>query len=263
MRYALARGEAYGQHTHMRFAPTSRPLIWSLAVAIGVALVGCASESGGEGEAQSPVAPAENDATAAPNAKGGPRSGDDSNKPAFDPDFEDDGSSTNDPTKDPTPPGGQNACIDKEDPGGAENLAKKLADTDDCDNDLKEVSGVANGGVDVDFYSVSTTDKGISLEHPGGCSRDTDFSIDTSGTELCVWGRCRNGKEDAFKGCEEGEERTNALGIKGCCTAGPGRAVPTVECGGLTDNDSTDYFISVKQTNNGEKCLPYKIKYRY
>lgn len=239
-------------------------MIWTIAGAVAIALIGCASTDDVEADGQ--PAPATNDATAAKPDDGKTRSGDDKSRPDFDPQFQsgaDAGTSTNDPTVDPTPPGGQQACVDKDDPGSAENLAKKLPETDDCDNDYKEVSGVANGGVDVDFYSLQATDKGISLSHPTGCSLDTDFQGETAGTEICVYARCRNNTENAVTGCAEGTEKTNGLGMKGCCAAAPNRAVPEWDCKGITDNDSADFFISVKQTNNGEKCLPYKFKYRF
>jgi hypothetical protein len=249
----------------MRFAPTSRPLLWTVAASIAIALIGCASTDD-VGDANDP-APATNDATAAKADDGKTRSGDDKDRPDFDPQFQNGadggGTSTNDPTVDPTPPGGQSSCVDTDDPGSAENLAKKLPDTDDCDNNLKAVSGVANGGVDVDFYALQATDKGISFEHPGGCSLDTDFESETAGTEICVFARCRNATENAVTGCAEGTETTNAIGMKGCCAAGPGKAVPQWDCSGITDNDSADFFISVKQINHGEQCLPYKFKYRF
>ncbi len=168
-----------------------------------------------------------------------------------------------DPTKDPTPPGGGDQCIDPNDPGGAENLAKKLPDTDDCDNDYKTVEGVAAGGVDVDYYSLSATDEGPSLSHPAGCKLDTDFEDATSGTEICVFARCKNSTADAVTGCETGSQKTSAIGLKGCCAAAPGHAVPKWDCSGFTDDDSADFFISIKQNNNSNKCLPYKFKYRY
>lgn len=237
-------------------------MIWSVAAAVAIVMIGCAStdDVGTEGD----PAPVENDATAKTDT--GTRSGSDNDKerPSFDPQFTGDGgTSTNDPTTDPTPPGGQTACIDKDDPGSSENVAKKLPETDDCDNDYKEVSGVANGGVDVDMYSLQATDKGISLSHPTGCALDTDFQAETAGTQMCVFARCRNNTENAVTGCEEGTETTNGIGMKGCCAAAPGRAVPTWDCSGITDNDSADFFITVKQINNGEKCLPYKFKYRF
>lgn len=238
-------------------------MIWTVAVSIAIALIGCASTDDVE-DANEP-APATNDATAANPSNDKGHTGD-PDRPNFDPQFQnsaDGGSSTNDPTTDPTPPGGQTSCIDKDDPGSAENLAKKLPDTDDCDNDYKEVSGVANGGVDVDMYSLQATDKGISTSHPLGCSLDTDFQAETAGTEMCVFARCRNATDNAVTGCAEGTETTNAIGMKGCCAAAPGRAVPKWDCSGITDNDSADFFISVKQANNGEKCLPYKFKYRF
>lgn len=237
-------------------------MIWTVALTIGIALIGCASSDEGDGADNQPT-PATNDATAATSSGSSSRSND--SRPAFDPQFQTSGDAgtPNDPTVDPTPPGGQASCVDKEDPGSAENLAKKLPSTDDCDNDYKQVSGVSNGGVDVDFYSLQATDQGVSTSHPLGCSLDTDFQGETAGTELCVFARCRNATDDAVTGCAEGTETTNAIGMKGCCAAAPGRAVPKWDCSGITDNDSADFFISVKQTKGNDKCVPYTFKYRF
>jgi len=241
-------------------------MIWTVAAAVAIALIGCASTDD-VGNADEPTPPAaENDATATKPGNSATHS-DDKDRPDFDPQFSDSGTkqvNTNDPTKDPTPPGGADSCIDNEDPGSSTNLAKALPETDDCDNDLKEVSGVANGGVDVDFYSVQATDKGVSTSHPFGCSLDTTFEAETKGTEMCVFARCRNNTDNAVTGCEGGTEYTDPVTkLKGCCAKAPGTATPKWDCSGVTDNDSADFFISVKQTDNGEQCLPYKFKYRF
>jgi hypothetical protein len=149
--------------------------------------------------------------------------------------------------EDPTPPGGGDQCIDNGDPGGSENVATALPDTTDCDNDYKTITGVMKGAVDVDFYKLSATDEGISLSHPTGCKLDTDFEGETAGTELCVFLRCKNSTVNS---------------VTGCCAAAPGKAVPKWDCSGITDNDSADIFIRVRQIN-GDKCLPYKVRYRF
>ena len=236
-------------------------MIWTVAAAVAIALIGCASTDDVEEADEPNPAPATNDATA--TKQGSTTHSDDKDRPDFDPQFSDSGT-TNDPTKDPTPPGGADSCIDNDDPGSTPNLAKKLPDTDDCDNDLKEASGVANGGVDVDFYSLQATDKGISTSHPFGCALDTTFEAETSGTEMCVYARCRNNTDNAVTGCSGGALTTDPVtGLKGCCAAAPGTATPKWDCKGITDNDSADFFISIKQTNHGEQCLPYKFKYRF
>jgi hypothetical protein len=155
---------------------------------------------------------------------------------------------------DPSPPD-DDQCIDKDDPGSAENTAKVLPPTDDCDNNYKTVSGVAKGAVDVDFYKLSATDKTF-------CSLDTDFEAQTAGTELCVYVRCQNSTADAVSGCAQGVRKTSDIGMDGCCAAGPGKAVPEWDCDGFTDNDSADFFITVRQIN-ADKCLPYSFRYRY
>jgi hypothetical protein len=55
---------------------------------------------------------------------------------------------------------------------------------------------------------------------------------------------------------------TSETGMKGCCAAAPGHAVPQWDCSGLLDDDSADFFLRVKQVD-GDRCLPYTVKYRY
>ncbi|MDF2694867.1 MAG: hypothetical protein K0S65_3250 [Labilithrix sp.] len=159
------------------------------------------------------------------------------------------------PNDDPTPPDDEDQCIDKDDPGGAENVAKALPATDDCDDSYKSVSGVAKGAVDLDFYKLSASDK-------TGCLLETDFEAQTAGTELCVFARCKNSTADAVTGCAQGVQTTSDIGMKGCCAAAPGKAVPEWDCSGITDDDSADFFLRVRQINQ-DKCLPYSFRYRY
>src|SRR6187401_2395651 len=87
--------------------------------------------------------------------------------PPFDPKFE-----PVDPTKDPAP-ADADQCIDNADPGGSENTATVLPDTDDCDNEMKPIGGIAKGPVDTDFYKLSAQDR-------MGCWVDTDFEAQTA-----------------------------------------------------------------------------------
>jgi len=155
---------------------------------------------------------------------------------------------------DPTPPN-SDQCLDPDDPGGAENVAKNLGTFEDCEKSFKTVSGVANGSVDLDFYKVSSTDKLL-------CNGDADFNSPTAGLELCVYAKCKNSTANAVTGCSAGTQKTNGNGMKGCCASTPGKAVPVWDCSGLSDDDSADFVISVKQVN-GEKCLPYKLQYHF
>lgn len=176
-----------------------------------------------------------------------------SNRPAFDASFPEEQPDAN---VDPTPEAGGDTCVDPDDPGGAENVAKQLPATDDCDNTLKTVKGVANGAVDVDFYKLSGTDK-------FGCSLDTEFSI-TGGVELCVYARCKNATTDAVSGCAQGTMQTNpTTGMKGCCASGPNKATPQWDCSGITDNDSADFIIRVKPSGSSGACLAYSLSYRF
>ena len=224
----------------MRLAPTSRYLILATASVVGAVLFGCATDNGDAHTPTEAQPPNEPDKT------------DDTEHPTFDASIAPapDGGVGGDPT----PPDGDQ-CLDPDDPGSAENVAKVLPDTDDCDNNFKSVTGVAKGMVDVDFFKLSGTDKNF-------CSLDTDFEAVTAGMELCVFARCTNSTAEAVTGCSAGVAATSDIGMKGCCVAGPGHAVPEWDCSGIGDDDSADFYIRVKQVN-ADKCLAYKFNYRY
>jgi hypothetical protein len=246
----------------MPSATTPRPILWMIAAVIGSALMGCAASA----DPSDPTAPGDEPSAPASSSSDDKAGDDDTKAPAFQASFQqgpDGGAATgnDDPTKDPTPAGGANQCIDTDDAGGSETSAEKLPDTDDCDTNYKDVNGVANGGVDQDWYTLAATDMGISFSHPLGCDINADFQDDTAGTELCVFGRCQNSTSDAVTGCDQGTPATSDDGMPGCCSAAPGRAVPTWNCDGL--NDSMNFFIRVRQIDNGEQCLPYKLSYKF
>lgn len=240
-----------GQHSHMRSAPTFRYLVG--AAVFGLAIVGCATSNGDAGSdpgaGEMPATSKTEEKTTSDTSTAPPKF--DATIPADTPKADD-----------PAPPGGNDQCIDNGDPGGSENLATVLPETDDCDNNYKTMTGVMKGAVDVDFYKLSALDKGISLSHPAGCSLDTDFEAQTAGTELCVFMRCKNSTVDAVTGCESGTPTTSDIGMKGCCAAAPGHALPQWDCSGITDDDSADVFMRVRQIN-GDRCLPYTVKYRF
>jgi hypothetical protein len=188
------------------------------------------------------------------SGKGSSSSSGSTERPTFDASFAE--ADPADANVDPTPDGGGDTCVDNDDPGSSENVAKQLAGTDDCDNDFKTVKGVLNGAVDVDFYKMSGQDK-------AGCSLDTEFSSPTAGVELCVYARCKNATANAVTGCTNGVEDTSVVGMKGCCAAAPNKATPEWDCSGLLDNDSADFMIRIRQAAGGDKCLPYTFSYRY
>jgi hypothetical protein len=217
-----------------------------LARALG-ATAACASNGDAPG---SPVEGEGNESSSS-SSSGSTSSKDD--RPTFDASF---APTDQDANVDPTPDGGGDTCVDNDDPGSAENVAKQLPAMDDCDNNFKTVKGVLNGAVDVDFYKVSGTDK-------AGCNLDTEFSSNTSGAEICVYARCKNATANAVTGCAQGVEDTSVIGMKGCCAAAPGKATPEWDCDGITDNDSADFMIRIKPAPNTDKCLPYQFSYRF
>ena len=166
--------------------------------------------------------------------------------PAFDPQFPDD-------KKPPAPPPADE-CIDKDDSGSSETLAKQLPATDDCDNDEKIVSGTMNGAVDVDFYKFNVTDR-------FGCLFQPHFEAKTAATEVCVFVSCGSGAA-TINGCEGGVAATSEIGLKGCCASGPANVTPDWDCPGFTDDDSAQLFVRVKQPT-GKACLPYSWSYHF
>ena len=229
----------------MRSHPRSRLVALAAASLVGLISIGCSTDNG------DPEEPTELPAAETPAKER--KASDRQDPPEFEADFDGDRGGEN--NGDPTPPDDADQCIDNDDPGSAENVAKALPATDDCDNDYKTLDGVMKGAVDVDFYKLSATDK-------LGCLIDADFEGQTAGTELCVYARCKNSTIDAVTGCDQGVMSTSEIGMKGCCAAAPGRAVPKWDCEGFTDNDSADFFFRVRQIN-GDKCLPYKLRYRF
>lgn len=221
-------------------------------IALGGALFGAAA-CASNGDAAGSEVGGEKENASSSSSSSGSTSSSSGDRPTFDASF---APEEQDANVDPTPVGGGDTCVDNDDPGSAENVAKQLPPMDDCDNNLKTVKGVLNGAVDVDFYKVSGADK-------FGCSLDTEFSAATSGAEICVYARCKNATANAVTGCAAGVEDTSVIGMKGCCAATPGKATPEWDCSGVTDNDSADFMIRIKQAAGGDKCLPYTFSYRF
>lgn len=157
---------------------------------------------------------------------------------------------------DPDPPDpGQ--CVDSNDPGGTEPLAKVLADTDDNQDHDITIKGVLNGLGDVDFYKFGVSDKAFH-------ELNTKFATPTKGVELCAWVSCKLGNIN-FKGCNLGGAEDNTLtGRKGCCVTGPGSTAPDWECKGGKLNqqdDSANVVVRVRQSV--DECTPYAWSYNF
>lgn len=205
-------------------------------------LIGCASNNG-EGAPDDP-------ASAQPTTHSEKKKGDD-DSPPFDASFPDETSDAgaSSPPADPPPSGDQ--CIDKDDPGGSETLAKKLPDIDDCDSSATNVKGVMNGPIDVDFYQVHAADT-------FGCVVGPHVSSTAKGLEICVFVKCDNNGATSVSGCGNGAPKTSDIGDPGCCFATPGSVDISLSCSGI--NDSASLFFKVSQ-NGGDKCEPYEIDY--
>ncbi|MBX3190374.1 MAG: hypothetical protein KF819_25465 [Labilithrix sp.] len=216
--------------------PAARlPLFFLAAVALGVGWLGCATSNG------DPDEPGGNNSEATGNGTSKPAP---TERPAFEAGFEED------PNVDPTPDGGD-TCVDNDDPGSSEVTAKVLPPTDDAQNVPITVNGVMNGAVDVDFYKLSMTD--LSFR-----TIDDAFEIKTSGVEMCVFVKCKQGATTVST-CAGGVKKTSSIGMEGCCATGPSQASPKWDCPGLTDDDSADFYIRISQT--GTACVPYSFSY--
>ena len=208
---------------------------WAAALAGGLVVAACSTDDG------SPGAPAD----AASPASRATDAGD--SRSTFEAGLESDAGG---------PPSSPDAapCVEQNDPGGSENVATVLPPTDDCDNDLKTVNGIMQSVTDVDMYKLSGTDKTF-------CLFNTEFESKTEGTELCVFLRCKDSTVDAVTGCAQGTEATSDIGLKGCCTSGPGHAIPSWSCAAFLD-DSADILLRVK-ADGAAQCLPYQFTYRF
>jgi hypothetical protein len=241
--FRLALGSFWYTMWYMRLHGVLGGLTWVGVVSLVVA---CASGSDNDDDASElPSSPA--DEVTSRKAADEP--------PEFKPKFESPTPGGVDPTKDPAP-GGTSDCVDSADPGGTESTAQNLPDTDDCDDEMKTIAGRLKSTADVDMFRVKAVDK--------WCVRATTFEIETANAELCVFMRCNNGNKEGFKGCAFGTEATSDTGLKGCCQAGPGRAVPNMGCSGLFSgyDDSAEFTLRVRQPQTNT-CLPYRVKYRY
>ena len=220
-----------------------------LGTVLLLGLVACAAASGdgddtGVGEPGvrgEPTASESSTTTPTPSASTPTATG-----PAFDPQFPDD-------KKQPAAPPADE-CIDKDDQGGSETLAKQLPATDDCDNNEKIVSGTMNGAVDVDFYKFNVSDK-------FGCLFQPHFEAKTAATEVCVFVSCGSGAA-TINSCAGGVAATSEIGLKGCCASGPANVTPDWDCPGFTDDDSAQLFVRVRQPS-AKACLPYSWSYHF
>lgn len=152
---------------------------------------------------------------------------------------------------DPTPDGGD-TCIDNGDPGGAENVAKALPDTNDAQNTAINVKGILNGPVDVDFYRLKVADQSLHLLQP-------DLQIATSGVEMCVFVKCDTNGPSNVTCSSPAVAKKSDIGTDGCCGTGPSAVTPGWDCKSTTD--SAELFIRIKQTGNA--CLPYSFSYAF
>jgi hypothetical protein len=207
----------------------------SCVVVLGVGWMGCAT-NGDPAAGEPGTAP-----TTTSTSKPAPT------RPDFEAGFPDDAGN---PNADPTPDGGD-TCIDKDDPGGAENVAKALPDTTDAQNTPITVKGIMNGPVDVDFYRLKVADTAGHFLQP-------DLQTPTSGIEMCVFVKCPSGPSNVTCSAPA-VKKTSDIGTEGCCGSGPSSVTPGWNCSGL--NDSAELFIRIKQT--GDKCLPYSFSYAF
>jgi hypothetical protein len=210
------------------------------AIVAGAAWLGCATN--GDPGADEPGTAPSGTSTSKP---------DPGTRPDFEAGFPDDPDSGTGTGGDPTPDGGD-TCIDNGDPGGAENVAKMLPNTNDAQNTAISVSGVMNGAVDVDFYKIHVDDQSFHLLQP-------DIQATSSGVELCVFVKCDTTGTSNVTCSSPAVAKKSDIGTDGCCATGPASVTPGWNCNSTTD--SATLFFRVKQT--ADKCLPYSFSYAF
>ena len=214
------------------------PLFVLAAVAVGGMWLGCATngDPAQEDPAVSPTSTSTSKADAAP-------------RPDFEAGFpEPDASDVDATTSDASD--ASTACVDNGDPGGAENVAKALPDTNDGVDTTSTVKGTLNGSVDVDFYRLKVGDGFPALLQP-------DLQLATSGVEMCVFVKCDTvGSSNVTCSSPSAAKKSDLL-TDGCCVTAPSSVSPGWDCSGT--NDSAELFIRIKQTANA--CLPYSFSY--
>ncbi len=120
-----------------------------------------------------------------------------------------------------------------------------------CGGSSKTHNGVADMSGDTDWYTATAS---------GGtlCSGDATAKVDQSNLRVCVFVKCASG--NTTRSCTQGTNATDS-GLDGCCNTG-GTAEATVQCSGLTNNQSADVYIRVDQPG-GNACTAYKLTYSY
>jgi hypothetical protein len=143
-------------------------------------------------------------------------------------------------------------CDDPMDPGGTENTAMALKNTDDCDGDGSSIKGVIDGILDIDMYSLQAADT-------FGCVIGPTSSTPSTDIQYCMFIKCQGGGMD-FKGCSGSTQEKSDIGLDGCCLTQPGTLTIDYNCTGTT-NDSIDVFIRVKGLKDA--CIPYTSTYHF
>jgi hypothetical protein len=214
----------------------STPVLLVAAIAVGGGWVGCATSNGDPGA--DPLGP---EPTASKR---------DASRPDFEAGFPDAGQI------DAAPDAPTTACPDPDDPGSSEVSAKALPATTDAQNTPLSVSGVLKGLVDIDFYALSMTDLNFHIVEPS-------IATTTSGVELCAFVSCKTNGTTSVSGCVDATAtmKTSATGAQGCCLSAPGNAAPQWSCPSVSLDDSADFTITVKQTQ--DRCTPYTFSYSF
>jgi hypothetical protein len=217
------------------------PLFVLVAIATGVVWTGCATANGD---------PAVDEPGTPPTQGGGTTKADASVRPDFEAGFPEELDAGN--NVDPTPDGGGDTCVDNGDPGGAENTAKGLPNTDDAQNSPIVVKGILNGSTDTDFYKVHVEDKSFHLLQP-------DLQIANSGVEMCVFVKCDTNGQSNVTCSAPAVAKKSDIGTDGCCGNGPSAVTPGWDCKSTTD--SAQLFVRIRETTN--VCRPYSWSYAF
>lgn len=135
------------------------------------------------------------------------------------------------------------------------SVGKALPPTTDCNDTYLGLTGIVSSSVDEDLYTLSGTDE-------TGCVLETQFNLETSKVELCVFVECKTSTADAVSGCDQGTLDVDpATSLEGCCRTTPGAIKPTFNCSGLSE--SATLYARVKGNPGAPVCQSYSVRYRF
>ncbi len=150
--------------------------------------------------------------------------------------------------------GSGGGCDQKDwEPNDSQATARPLTDITDCDNSGGSIDGTLAPG-DVDWFTFKASDTTF-------CSVNPYVNVTSSdNVTVCMYFKCDSGTTSVT--CPAGSQDWSASPTNpGCCTSLT-PLEPSVSCGGLFSNDSTQVWIEVSWEGN-MSCRNYSLDYHY